>query len=441
MEEQLNLEKKEEWHHVVSVEDLGNLKKKIKISYDVDGVKMALEKASDIVREKAQVKGFRKGKAPKSLVQNHFYKEIENHAGSLLAQEGFLHACYEKKVQTLTEPKVENIEFNIDGTFSCDILVEVRPEITPIGYVGLKLKKSKINKEEMFNRFLDDFRKKHATEKPGEEVCDGSSIKVDFSVMSEGKETTSGKDNSFNITKGQEPPFGENLFGMKVGETKVVQTKVQGEDKKEKDSEVTITLKSVINKVLPTDEELVEKAKAPSYEELIKSIKNHVEFESAQKERQAYEELIMDKLIELHSFDVPDRWVEEEEKYFMKRFGFSTEPNLEFKDYINKMAVRNVKRTFILEAIYDVEPDLKLTGEEFEALLEMEAKQTGVSTLTLKENLKKKKMLETVMTMARHGKVVDYIINNAQFEEEQIPQAEVIENNNVVVETTKIQTE
>jgi len=128
MEEQEALEE-QQWHHVAKVENLGDLRRRINVTYDAEAVKMAMDKATDLVGKKTAVKGFRRGKAPGRLVRAFCSKEIEATAKTMLTQEGYLHALFENKLQSLTEPDVDRAEFNRDGTFECSIEVDVRPKI------------------------------------------------------------------------------------------------------------------------------------------------------------------------------------------------------------------------------------------------------------------------------------------------------------------------
>lgn len=432
-EEQV-VEKKEEWHHVVTVENLGELKRKVKIVYDSVGVKMAFDKACDYIGKNVQIKGFRKGKAPKALIQTYCHDKITEISSELLAKEGYLHACYEQKIMALSEPKFENKEFKVDGTFECDAFVEVRPEIKPFGYAGLNLKRPNADAQHMFEHSLEDARMQHASEVNRDEVWPGRTAIVDFVARIDGNEISSGKDHHFLIQSGQAPPFGENLSGMKVGETKTFEMPAPpNTEHAGKNTMIDVTVTGITERVLPTDEELAERTKAPSYDELVNMLKKKAELDAMQKGRQILEEEAIDRLLEMHQFDVPPAWVEEEEKYFMVQLGVTNTESEEIKQYVHNMAERNVRRSFMLEAIYEAEPSLKVTKEEFDATIEAEAERAKVSRLVLQNDLKEKGMLDGVIAMIKHKKVMDFVIGQANIVAdngtEEIPQScEIPEN-------------
>lgn len=423
--------KEQEWHHVVTMEDLGGLKRKINIIYDATAVQMAFDKASEIVAKKVQVKGFRRGKTPKQLVERSHKEDIEKVSSSLLSQEGFLHACYEKKISPLTEPKVENADFKLDGSFSCDIMLEIKPTITPSGYLGLQLSKPPVDIEAMANQLLEDVKHQHMTNETRDEVKDGYVVTVDFWTLVDGKEISSGKDQQFIIKEGQEPPFGGNLIGAKMGDMKkeVISMPESIPDYGGKEAEVNVEVKLVIERIMPTDEELVERMQAPSYEELLNVLKKNAEMQAEGRQRKALEEQAVDKLIEMHEFDVPEGWVSDEERYLSGQLGLQS-PDEEMLKTIHNMAERNVKRTFILESIYDAEKELAVTKEELDQVLKMEAERLGIGKLVLKNDLQKKGMMDGVVGMIKHRKVMDLILSQAQFEDpsEVNPDEPVIEN-------------
>jgi len=408
-------EEQEKWHHVATVEELGGLSRKVHIVYDIEGVKMATDKAIDLIGKNTQIKGFRRGKAPRPLVEVHCREEIKKMASTMLSQEGYLHACYENKFCAMTEPRVENSEFSIGGTFSCDIFFEIRPSITPTGYIGLQLEKESVDREEIIQRSLENARQQHASEVEASKVEIGSIVTLDFKVHRDGQELSSGTDHRFMISAGQELPFGENLVGKEVG-ANLSETIVLPEGYKNMGGEsatVDMTIKGILKLVPPSDQELVERMEAPSFGELIDILGKHADQEITVKNQQSLEEQIIDKLLELHEFEVPEKWVDDEERYMRSQLGFQSDMDPEMKQHIRSMADRNVRRTFILDAIYDAEPDLKLKDEEFEQLLKQEAQARNVSKLIVKKELQEKGMMDAVYGMLRHKKVMGLILSQA----------------------------
>ena len=404
------------WNNTIEIEDLGNLKKKITIKYNKVGVDGMIEKAIEIVRKEATIAGFRKGKAPKGMVERKFQDKIDDIGKSLMAQEGFARACYENKISILEEPKINGDSgIEIDGTFCCEIEVLTKPNFTPSGYIGLKLTKPNFNKENMINCALEDIKKKYMNEAEIDELKDGGVAEISYDAFVEGKTIASAQKQQFNITTQQGLPFGSNLIGMKKGETKLEKYNLTDGEFKDKEVQVQITLDRVLEKIMPTTEELVEKLKINSIEEMMAQIGQNVDMDIQQKERQAYEEAIVDSLLETHQYEVPEKWVTQEAEYFTQQLGGTQDENA--KEYIKKMAERNVKRSFLLNEIIQLE-NIKVSQEEWNQLLEHEAQRMKISKLILEDKIKKNGQANSIIEKIRQEKLMMYLIQNATIEEE-----------------------
>lgn len=409
------------FHHTIDVEDLEGLKKRVTITYDAEGVNRAKNDAAKAVGKQVQIKGFRKGKAPAALVQNYCRSQIDLTTTSMLTQKGYLHACNEHQLLVLNEPEFEEPDYTDDGGFKTQFVIEVRPKIDPSGYVGLQLEKAEVDKEQIFEQLLENLRQSHVADQQVEVVEDRTMTTVDFDVLVDERVVNSGAAQPFFVTEAGSPPFGSNLIGKSVGDVCVenITLPKEYEEHGGKDAEVKITIKSAVKKVEPNDEQLVASAEAPSYEELVKVLRQQTE--SIAKERQvaSLEELAIDKLLELHEFEVPESWVEAEKKYMLGQFGVEEAPDENTGKFVNDMAVRNVRRTFLLEAIYDEEPSLKLTNEDVNAILESEAKSHGVSTMVVKKEWQEKNMVDSVLASIKHKKVMSFIVGQAQVVDQQ----------------------
>lgn len=416
MEENENVVIEQQWHHLISIEDVGGLNRKVYITYDMEGVNMALDKATDIVAKKVQVNGFRKGKAPKSLVARTYKDKVKEMAGSLLSQEGFLHACYEQKLAPISEPKIEKYDFNVDGTFSCTILLEIKPEIFPVGYLGMELSKPYLDIEKIKINILNDLNEQHKRQEVRNIIEEGFLVTLDFWIINvENKEIINHvNDYKCTIKTNSEPPFGANLLGIKMNEMASCSMKLPEEYPEHggKDVEIKMQIKLVQEVVNLSKEELIEKLQL-SVEGFEIFINNKAKEIISQQERQYLEEQIVDKLIDLHEFEVPEKWVDSEKQFLLKQLNM-VNPDENMLNMATGMAMRNVKRTFILESIYENEKGLVLTQEEIDKFFEIEAQKNGLSSLQLKEEVKKNNMTDGVLAVIKQGKIMNLILSQAK---------------------------
>jgi trigger factor len=419
MEEQIKTEteQQEQWHHVVTVEELGGLKRKVGVTYDAVAVKMAFDKATQGVGKRALINGFRRGKAPRGLVERFCAKEIEVAASTMLAQEGYMHAVYEHKLAALSEPKVESPKFNTDGTFSCEIIVEVRPTIMPSGYIGLHLPKPPVDLTQIASTIMGNLRDRFAKFEEREVVGVGMTVVVDYSVSVEGKEVMTHQGVPFAVSENGQLPLGAvQTIGLNVDSqvSSRLTLPVDFQDHGGKEADVLVTVKKILESVPPTDEELAIRNGLKSTEELMLTVQQQANMEAGQQARQFLEAQVVDLLLSAHEFEVPEEWIKRESQYLVKQLGITGEMDESTKNAVRDMSEQNVKRSFMLDAIYDAEPTLRVKGEEVEALLDQEAAKQAVPKTQLKRMLIKQGMMDSVIELVKGKKIMDFLISNAE---------------------------
>lgn len=419
MEEQILKNETDQWHHVVTIEDLGGLKRKVGVTYDSEAVKMAFDKASQAVGKRVMINGFRRGKAPRALVERFCAKEIETAASSMLAQEGYLHAVYEHKLAALSEPKVENTKFNTDGTFACEILVEVRPTIAPAGYIGLRLSRPPSDPTAAMERIMGELKSRFAKFEERDKATAGMTVVVDYSVSVDGLEIMNHSGVPFTVSEnGQIPLGGAQIAQLGVDSEALSRLTLPADFKDHggKEADVRIVVRKVLESVPPTDEELAVRNGLGSAEELARNVRQHANMEVGQQVRQALEAQAVDLLLGTHQFDVPADWVEKESQYLVKQLGISGEMDDSTRNAVRELSERNVKRSFMLDAIYDAEPGLRVKAEEIEAILDQESGRQGMPKTQLKRALLKQGMMNSVIELVKGKKIMDFLISNAEIQ-------------------------
>jgi trigger factor len=432
MEEQVmkdTIEQKEEqWHHVVTIEELSGLKRKVGVTYDAVAVKMAFDKASDGVGKRAMINGFRRGKAPRALVERFCAKEIETAASTMLAQEGYLHAVYEHKLAALSEPKVENPKFNVDGTFSCEIFVDVRPTITPAGYIGLRLSRPPVEHAQIVSGMMSNLREKFAKFEERVEVKPGTTVVVDYSIVVDGQEIMGHQGVPFTVSENGQIPLGGAVvagLGQDGVTTSHLTLPADFQNHGGKEADATIKVKKILESVPPTDEELAARNGLKSSEELMLNVQQQANMEVARQSRQFLEAQVIDLLLGSHQFEVPEEWVQRESQFLVKQLGITGEMDESTKNAVRDMSERNVKRSFMLDSIYEAEQALQIKVEEVEALLDQEASRQSVPKTQLKRMLVKQGMMDSVAELVKSKKIMDFLISNAEigtFGTEVVPQ-------------------
>ena len=374
----------------VKVEDLSSVKKTLHIEIPQDQVVSELDSAYKQLKKSAKIKGFRPGKAPRSVLERLYGKDVRADVSSRLIQTSFVDALKETDLQVIGNPKLDPPELDVNGPYQYDATVEIKPDINDIDFKGLTLKKTKFQvSDEEIDLQLKALQKNLAQLKPvTEERPAGNDdfVLIDYEGLKDGKpfaEAQSTRDFNLQIGKGQiHEDFDAGLVGMKPGETKEIRVKFAEDYSNEKlaglDIDFQVTLNEIREQQLPEiDDELAKKAgNYTSLDELKTQINNHLEQGYTKRAEQELNEQIFKALISKVDFEVPESMVD----YEMEGIIAETERSLQYQnrtledmgltregisEKYNDTAVRQVRRHLILDKIINQEA-LELTDDELD---------------------------------------------------------------------------
>lgn len=232
----------------------------------------------------------------------------------------------------------------------------------------------------------------------------------------------------FAISENGQLPLGTaHVAGLKVDNqvTSHLTLPADFQDHGGEESEVCIKVKKILESVPPTDEELALRNGLKSVDEFMLTVQQQANMEAGRQSRQFLEAQVIDLLLGAHQFEVPIEWVERESQYLVKQLGITGDMDESTKNGVRDMSERNVKRSFMLDAIYDAEPTLRVKVEEIEALLDQEATRQAVPKTQMKRMLVKQGMMDSVVELVKGKKIMDFLISNAEIatqEAEKAPQ-------------------
>ena len=301
----------------------------VKLTIELDAAEMQeivkdVEKA--FLRE-AQMPGFRKGKVPIQVIRKEFAGGLKQEIERAMVQRKYADAVKQEKLDEVALADIQELKYDENGG-SYIAVVEVKPEFKLPTYKGLKVEsKSTEVKDETVNEQVERMRAAYAKYEDAKDgvVADGDFAQIDYSgtvggkpileINPEAKIVAGGKGFWLMMEEGRFlPEIIDAVRGMKIGETKEnVKAKFDKESApdglKGEKAVYTVTLTAFRRRILPTDLEFAEKAKAESFEKLVATIresleKSAVEQEAARREQQAIE-LLMKKV----DFDVPQSQV------------------------------------------------------------------------------------------------------------------------------------
>ena len=297
-----------------------NCKAELKCTLEGEKWADAQKAAFKKIAAKVEVKGFRKGQAPKNLVEKYVSsQEVLLEAAESLAQEALTEAIKEHSVELIDRPQLKLDEINDDKcvlTFECT----VTPDVTLGDYKAIEYKVEEVKVED---KDVDDDIAKLLDRKADLELVEdgaveeGNTAVIDFEGFVDDVAFEGGKGENYDLVIGSHsfiPGFEEQLVGMKTEETKEIQVKFpedyQAENLKGKDATFKVTVHEIKKKVLPLlDDEFVKEQKITdvnTVDELKAYTKKYL---TEEKERQATnkaEEDLMNKLAEITTVDIPE---------------------------------------------------------------------------------------------------------------------------------------
>jgi len=362
-----------------AVTDIGSWKRRVEVEVEAEEVRPYMEEAYRSYQKKVHVEGFRKGRAPLSLVRQRFGERIRAEVSEDLIQTFFQDAIRKEKLAIVSPGTVQEFFFEEDKPLRFTAEVEVEPVVDVTSYKGLKVEKEvvKVTPEDV-QRTLDVLRERRAERKPvkgGSEL--GHIIEGDVQALgSSGVPIIGQKWENRSFEMGS-PPLGDliqdQLLGVVAGEVrrfKIVQPE-KGPDGKIKDREdhYSIKVKSIQEKILPEldDNFAKEVGEFQTVSDLEEDIYNRLEVQRNQEAERLLRNRVADEIVKRNDFEVPPSMVENALKGlwedYRKRSDKKEVSEDQFRQENRASVVWNIKWHLIWQKIAEVE-GIAVTEEE-----------------------------------------------------------------------------
>lgn len=391
-----------------SVESVNGCTKKLVFNFENLDLTQEIQTAVKNKQKSVSLKGFRKGKAPLTMVQKMYGPQIEQDAVNNFVQKELFQAIDSEKLKVVGYPSFENMNYESGKSVSFDALVEIFPEVElkDLSKLSFKADKVEIKKEEV-EKMRDQYLAGKAEMK---EVTD-KRVKLKkglFAVMNfQGEmedgskpENMKGEEFMLEIGSGQFiPGFEDGMIGMKSGETKDVELTFPADYHvaELQNAKVVFHVELLEMKKKETPEMTDELAKEFGFESAEDFNTKTEENVRSQKEREVKEKLhqeILEKLIAENSFDVPAAMVQNQEAALrkdlegnLKQQGFNDEMMQEYfvkwNEDMKAKAEFQVKSGLILETLAE-KYNVEATDADFDAKLEETAKYSGLELEQIK---------------------------------------------------------
>lgn len=409
----------------VNVETLSPIERKLSIEVDAAVVSAELDLAYTALSHRVKVPGFRPGKVPRRILEQKFKAQVHDDVAQRVAERAYAQAVTEQKIPVVDTPRVQNPPLVPNAPFAFEARVQVRPQLDPKEYAGLKLSRHEVKVDEakvdeQLKRLQDANTK--LVDISGRDVAQqGDFAVIDYTVSVDGKplSNAAGEGTVVEVTAGDLLKGSiEALAGLKVGEQRDVAftfpADYPAEEAKGKAATFHCTLKGLQNKVAPALDDAF--AKQVEGGDTLEELKGRIrkDLEEGEKSRLAITEReeLLKALSGKNPFEVPSAMVERGIDFMLRgalssMMGRGMDPrmmNLDFgrlREELRDKAELEVRGSLLLEAIADKE-NLTVSDEE----LETAAKARNLSTADQKEGLRQR---------LREDKAVEFVKAKASY--------------------------
>lgn len=430
----------------VTVEEVNPTSRKLKISVEAAEVERALSEATETVRRKAAIKGFRKGKAPLDVVKRIYGGEIESEALQQLLSESYVSALGQcDDLRVISRPTIQDINFTVGKPFQYEATVEVMPEVSVKKYKGLAVEVfDDVITEQQIKSHIEGIREQHARLEPMLEIrpaADGDFAIVDSQASIDGEPFAGGNVDGFTVELGKGTTltgFDENLLGMKPGDVRefdltLSEERFANSPYAGKTAHFKVTLKDLKKKVLPELND--EFAKDLGEFSSIREFEDHMgkQLRDASKERfqrEAQSKLI-EALVEANRFDVPAALVGQEVENMLaearhnlaghgRRFSDEDPFMNQLRERFQDEAKKRVQAGFLLDAVAKKE-SFSVNEFEVEQYLQKLSEQVGKPLDDVKRYYSDEKALDSLKLKMVEEKTLEFLMENAKISKKMVP--------------------
>ena len=417
---------------------------KVKLSFDIDSAKFdeAMGKAYLKVRNQVTIPGFRKGKAPRKLIENMYGEGVfYDEAFELIFDEVYGPAVDENKIEVVDRPEIEIQEIGAGKNlkFTCEVFV--KPDVTLGEYKGVSVKKeTTVVTDVEVDARVEEERNKQATESEveGRAVIEGDTVNLDYAGTVDGVAFAGGtaQDQTLKIGSGSFiPGFEEQMIGMNIGEEKDLQVtfpeQYHAEELAGKAAVFHVKVNSITETQLPAldDDFAKDISEFDTLDEYKADIRAKLEAQAAERDNNNFTNAVIEKVLENATVEIPEAMIERQIDSMMRDFEYRLMGNgLKLDDFLKYtgsdmkafrenyrgQAEKSVKAHLVLEAIEKAEA-IDATQEQIDKQLEAFAAQTGKTVEEFKASLSESD-IEYFKADAIRDNCVKFLADNAKIE-------------------------
>ena len=408
----------------VTVTEGEQWRRTLNITVPADVVQAEKASITDKLSRRMNLKGFRSGKVPKSVIQRRFGGHVEREALDQVIQDAYRTALENQDLRPISEGEIDDVEFKADEPLTFSVSFDVRPEVTFDRLGGFKAERPSAEvTEDQITAVLDRLRDQNAGWEAKEDggAEDGDLVNVTVSRIDEASPSTEPRPYEFVLGSSQALPDIE--AGIKTLDVGAEGTFDIGfpedfpdEERRGERQTVTIVLDGVKAKVLPeANDEFAQKlGEFETLEALTEKIKEDLAADAEKRAEGAVRTQLLDHVLAANPFDVPVSMVDGYLSSILgSPDGVDQEKMSEVKEQLRGEAEVSVKRMLAIDRIAELN-ELHATEDDVDDRVESIADQTNESASKVYASLQKAGRLGSLEQEITENKVFDFLKSESE---------------------------
>lgn len=422
-----------------TVENLEKSMAKITITVSAEDFEKAMEQSYNKNKKKINIQGFRRGKAPRKMIEKMYGPEIfYEDAANLAIPDAYEEAAKECGLDIVSRPEIDVVEIGKGKEFVFTATVAVKPEVTLGDYKGIEVEKKEVK---VLAADVNDEIERVREQNSRMITVDDRGIKkddtavIDFEGFVDGEAFQGGKGEDYPLVIGSHSfidTFEDQLIGKKVGEEVEVNVtfpdEYHEESLKGKPALFKVTIKEIKKKELPKldDEFASEVSEFETLKEYKASVKKTLTERRKADAKREKENIAVEKAVENATIEIPAPMIEEQTNQMIQEFAARlSQQGLSFEQYMQMTgltppalmeqmrpeAEKRIKTRLTLEAIVAAE-GLKATAKDVEKEIEKMAEMYQMEADKMKELIGDAEKEQISLDLAVQ-KAVDLIVKEA----------------------------
>lgn len=403
-----------------------------------DGFKKAVAKIANNVN----IPGFRKGKAPRNIIEMHYGKEaVKQEAFEIVANKAYTDALDQEKLIPVSDPKVEESTFEEGKDMELTIKVTLKPEPELGEYKGLHVEKEAVEvTDEAVEDAVNELRKRNAKMVAAEDdavIEKGDFAIIDFAGTVDGEAFSGGEGKGYPLEVGSNsfiPGFEDQLVGLKKGDSTDVEVTFPEEyfvkELAGKEAVFKVNIQDVKRRELPelTDEYVAANSDFKTVDELRANYKERMQKSAEENAKVAYERALVDMAVANAKFTVPEIMIEDRISQMVDEMKMSLESRkmtmemymqytgmdmAKIRENQRPVAEENVKTDLVLDAIAKAE-NIQVDMADVDAEIAAIASQHGASVDEVKKIIRNNGTMGLLLANILRRKAAHVVIDSAK---------------------------